>query len=118
MKAIQYRSYGDYSENRLVDLPQPVLRDGEVLVAMRTVGINPLDNTFRSGHFYGATPENLPRIGGQTGAGAVVASKNDAFNVGNRVFVEMTHRTQYDDLSDAELVRVLQNEKEAVLCGL
>src|SRR5215468_3745489 len=87
MKAIQYRSYGDYSENRLVDLPQPALRDGEVLVAMRTVGINPLDNTFRSGHFYGATPENLPRIGGQTGAGAVVASKSDAFNVGNRVFV-------------------------------
>ena len=49
MKAIQYRSYGDYSENRLVDLPQPALRDGEILVAMRTVGINPLDNTFRSG---------------------------------------------------------------------
>ena len=87
MKAIQYRSYGDYSENRLVDLPQPALKDGEVLVAMRTVGINPLDNTFRSGHFYAATPENLPRIGGQTGAGAVVASKSDALNVGNRVFV-------------------------------
>ena len=59
MKAIQYRSYDDYTENRLVDLPQPALKDGEVLVAMRTVGINPLDNTFRSGHFYGATPENL-----------------------------------------------------------
>ena len=87
MKAIQYRSYGDYSENRLVDLPQPALRDGEVLVAMRTVGINPLDNTFRSGHFYGATPENLPRIGGQTGAGTVATSKSDAFKVGNRVFV-------------------------------
>src|ERR1700752_2228376 len=87
MKAIQYQSYGDYSENRLVDLPQPPLRDGEVLVAMRTVGINPLDNTFRSGHYYGATPENLPRIGGQTGAGAVVATKSDAFKVGNRVFV-------------------------------
>jgi NADPH:quinone reductase-like Zn-dependent oxidoreductase len=87
MKAIQYRSYGDYSENRLVELPQPSLNDGEVLVAMRTVGINPLDNTFRSGHYYGATPENLPRIGGQTGAGAVVASKSDAFMVGDRVFV-------------------------------
>ena len=87
MKVIQYRSYGDYSENRLVELPQPSLNDGEVLVAMRTVGINPLDNTFRSGHYYGATPENLPRIGGQTGAGAVVASKSDAFMVGDRVFV-------------------------------
>ena len=87
MKAIQYRSYGDYSENRLVELPQPPLKDGEVLVAMRTVGINPLDNTFRSGNYYGATPENLPRIGGQTGAGVVVASKSDAFEAGKRVFV-------------------------------
>jgi NADPH2:quinone reductase len=32
---------------------------------MRTVGVNPLDNTFRSGHHYAATPENLPRVGGQ-----------------------------------------------------
>jgi len=54
---------------------------------MWTVGINPLDNTFRSGHFYGATPENLPSIGGQTGAGAVVANKSDDFSVGNLVFV-------------------------------
>ena len=49
MKAIQYRSYGGYSENRFVDLPQPPFKDNEVLVAMHTVGINPLDNTFRSG---------------------------------------------------------------------
>src|SRR5262249_8632208 len=80
MKAIQY-------QNRLVDLPQPALRDGEVLVAMRTVGINPLDNTFRWGHFNGATTETLLRSGGQPGGGAVVASKGDAFNVGNRVLV-------------------------------
>ena len=87
MRAIQYQSYGDYSENRLVELPPPQLREGEVLVGMRSVGINPLDNTFRSGHYYGATPENLPRIGGQTGAGAVVESKSDAFKIGDRVFV-------------------------------
>ena len=87
MKAIQYRSYGDYSENRLVELPRPQLQGGEVLVQMRTVGVNPLDNTFRSGHIYLATPQNLPRIGGQTGAGAVVETKSEAFKVGDRVFV-------------------------------
>jgi hypothetical protein len=65
MKAIQYQSYGNYSENRLVELPRPQLREGEVLIEMRSVGINPLDNTFRSGNYYMATPENLPRIGGQ-----------------------------------------------------
>src|SRR6516162_4229670 len=87
MKAIQYRSYGDYSENRLVELPRPQLQEGEVLVQMRTVGVNPLYNTFRSGHIYLATPQNLPRIGGQTGAGAVVETKSEAFKVGDRVFV-------------------------------
>lgn len=87
MKAIQYQSYGDYRENRLVDLPRPSLHEGEVLVAMRAVGVNPLDNTFRSGHFYLATPENLPRIGGQTGVGVVAATRSKRFTPGDRVFV-------------------------------
>jgi NADPH:quinone reductase-like Zn-dependent oxidoreductase len=87
MKAIQYQSYGDYSENRLVELPRPQLREGEVMVEMRTVGVNPLDNTFRSGAIYLATPENLPRVGGQTGAGVVIETKSEALQVGERVFV-------------------------------
>jgi hypothetical protein len=68
MKAIQYRTYGGYAENKFVDLPPPAANNGQVLVRMHTVGINPLDNTFRSGHHYAATPENLPRVGGQMGA--------------------------------------------------
>ena len=87
MKAIQYQAYGGYSENRLVDLPRPQLHDGEVLVEMRTVGVNPLDNTFRAGHIYLATPQNLPRIGGQTGVGVVVETRSAAFQPGDRVFV-------------------------------
>jgi len=87
MKAIQYQAYGDYSENRLVDLARPALDDGKVLVAMRTVGVNPLDNTFRSGHIYLATPQNLPRVGGQTGVGVVAETNSSGFAVGDRVFV-------------------------------
>ena len=54
IKAIQYRAYGAYAENRFVDLPAPAANDGQVLVRMHTVGINPLDNTIRSGHHYAA----------------------------------------------------------------
>jgi NADPH:quinone reductase-like Zn-dependent oxidoreductase len=86
MKAIQYRA-GGYAENRLVDVPIPTPTDGQALVEMQTVGINPLDNTFRSGHHYAATPENLPRVGGQMGAGKVVESKSANFKTGDRVFV-------------------------------
>src|ERR1700737_1216593 len=87
MKGIQYRAYGGYAENRFVDLPAPAANDGQVLVRMHTVGINPLDNTFRSGHHYAATPENLPRVGGQMGAGILVETKSPSFKVGDRVFV-------------------------------
>ena len=87
IKAIQYRAYGAYAENRFVDLPAPAANDGQVLVRMHTVGINPLDNTFRSGHHYAATPENLPRVGGHMGAGIVVETKSPSFKVGDRVFV-------------------------------
>ena len=53
-----------------MDLLQPPLKDGDVLVSMRKVSINPLDNTFRSGHHYAATP-GLPcgRHGGDRLAG-------------------------------------------------
>jgi NADPH2:quinone reductase len=88
MKAIQYQSYGGYSENRLVDVAYPRLNEGEVLVSMHTVGVNPLDNTFRSGHMYMSTPQNLPRIGGQTGVGVVAETKSNSFAVGDRVFVK------------------------------
>src|ERR1700737_2189248 len=83
MKAIQYRAYGGYAENKFVDLPVPAANDGQVLVRMHTVGINPLDNTFRAGHHYAATPENLPRVGGQMGAGIVVETKSPSFKVSN-----------------------------------
>src|SRR5258707_6369201 len=87
MKAIQYRAYGSYAENRFVDLPAPAANDSQVLVRMHTVGINPLDNTFRSGHHYAATPENMPRVGGQMAAGVVVETKSPNFKVGDRLFV-------------------------------
>src|SRR5215468_3540189 len=88
MKAIQYRAYGGYQENRIVELERPQPMDGEALVEMRTVGINPLDNTFRSGHIFISTPENLPRIGGQSGVGVVVETRSADFKVGDRVFVK------------------------------
>jgi len=86
MKAIQYRAYGSYQENNVVELERPQPKDGEVLVEMSAVGINPLDNTFRSGHIYLSTPQNLPRVGGQTGVGVVVET-SAGFKAGDRVFV-------------------------------
>lgn len=87
MKAIRYKAFGGYEENRLVELAAPTPADGEVLLKMRTAGINPLDNTFRSGRHPAANDSNLPRIGGQSGVGEVIESRTDAYRVGDRVIV-------------------------------
>jgi NADPH:quinone reductase-like Zn-dependent oxidoreductase len=87
MKAIQFRSYGGYEEHRVVDVAEPKPAEGEALVRMQTVGINPLDDTLRAGKIFFATPENLPRIGGQTGVGVVTESKVGGYKSGDRVFV-------------------------------
>jgi NADPH:quinone reductase-like Zn-dependent oxidoreductase len=88
MKAIQFQAYGSYEENRLVEVDCPKPKDGEVLVEMRAVGINSLDNTFRSDHIYLSTPENLPRIGGHSGVGVVLETRSADFKAGDRVFVK------------------------------
>src|SRR5258708_27152444 len=90
MKAIQYRAYGGYAENRVVDLPAPAANDSQVLVRMHTVGINPLDNTFRSGHHYAATPETMPRVGGQMGPGVGVETKSPNFQAGDRLLLTVS----------------------------
>ncbi len=87
MKAIQYSAYGDYAEKRLAEIAAPGPGEGHVLVAMRTVGINPLDNTFRAGHHFAATAQKLPRGGGQMGAGVVGDSHSPRCKAGDRVFV-------------------------------
>ena len=87
MHAIQYHAFGGYSENRFVVLPDAVRAEREVLLEMRTVGINPLDNTFRSGHHPASTAKNLPRVGGQSGVGVVVDAGDSQFVVGQRVIV-------------------------------
>src|SRR5260370_38707473 len=65
IKAIQYRAYGAYAENRFVHLPAPAATDAQVLVRIHTAETNPLVNTFRSRHLYRATPASYPRAGAQ-----------------------------------------------------
>jgi len=88
MKAIQYRAYGGYAENKFVDLPAPACkrRSGTRADAHgrdQSAGITP----------FAPATTMLPRpricrgVGGQMGAGVVVETKSPSFSVGDRVFV-------------------------------
>ncbi|AMU10870.1 NADPH:quinone reductase [Burkholderia cenocepacia] len=92
MKAIRLHEYGSPQVLRYEDVPVPVLKDGEVLVRVRAVGINPPDWYLRDG-FRIAPPEmrpsvRLPVIPGSDVSGVVEAVASDVagFSVGDEVF--------------------------------
>ena len=87
MKAIQYRAYGDYAENKLADLPPPLPTDGQVLVRDEDGGDQSARQYVPLGSSFRLNAPNLPRVGGQMGAGVVVESKSSNFKPGERVFV-------------------------------
>lgn len=70
MKAIQITRFGGYEELKLVELPTPAPTAGKILVRMRLAGVNPLDDTVRSGVLPSA--QQVPLIPGTGGVGEIV----------------------------------------------
>lgn len=70
MKAIILDRYG--SSLRLGEMPEPELRDDDVLVQVHAAGVNPLDSKIKSGEFKLVLPYRLPLILGHDVAGVVV----------------------------------------------
>ena len=51
MKAFIVERYGGGDALRLGDMPEPELRDDDVLVRVHAAGVNPLDAKIRDGEF-------------------------------------------------------------------
>ncbi len=71
MQAAVYDRFGPPSVLSLRDLPQPTLRQGEVLVKVQAAAINPKDALFRAGKFAWLSGRNFPMIPGSDFAGTV-----------------------------------------------
>jgi len=72
MKAFILERYGKKSGVRLGEMPEPELRDDEVLVQVHAAGVNLLDTKIKSGEFKLILPYRLPLILGHDVAGVVV----------------------------------------------
>jgi NADPH:quinone reductase-like Zn-dependent oxidoreductase len=57
MKAIQYTQFGGPEVLQVVDLPEPHAGDGQIRIAVRAVGINPVDWKTRNGMMGGDLPK-------------------------------------------------------------
>ncbi|MBL8358708.1 MAG: NADP-dependent oxidoreductase [Delftia acidovorans] len=72
MKAFILESHGASRALQLAEVPEPQLRDDEVLVQVHAAGVNQLDSKIRDGQFKLILPYRLPLILGHDVAGVVV----------------------------------------------
>jgi NADPH:quinone reductase-like Zn-dependent oxidoreductase len=87
MKAIILVQPGGIEELRVVELEKPAPGEGEVLVQVKAISINPVDVKTRQGKgVYGRINTGNPVIIGWDLAGVVAESNNTAFKTGDEVF--------------------------------
>ena len=88
MKAFILDRYKKKGALRFGDMPEPQLRDGDVLVEIHAAGLNQLDAKIRDGEFKIILPYRLPLILGNDVAGVVVkvGPKVRRFNLGDQVY--------------------------------
>ncbi|WP_030868866.1 NADP-dependent oxidoreductase [Streptomyces sp. NRRL F-2747] len=88
MKAITYDAYGTSGNLKLVDVPQPKVGPGEVLVRVKAAGVNPVDWKLAAGYLDPILEVRHPVIPGWDVAGVVEAVGPDTFDfaVGDEVY--------------------------------
>ena len=88
MRAVRFHQYGDPSVLRVDEVPRPRPGAGEVLLEVRTAGVNPIDWKLRSGGLHALMPVELPYVLGIDLAGTVSELGPDVteFTVGDDVF--------------------------------
>lgn len=88
MKAFVLDGYGKKRALRWAEVPEPELRDDEVLVQVHTAGVNLLDSKIRDGEFKLILPYRMPLILGHDVAGVVaqVGARVRQFKPGDAVY--------------------------------
>ena len=88
MKAFVIDRYGSAARVRAGEMPDPVMREDDVLVQIHAAGVNLLDSKIRNGEFKPFLPYRLPLILGHDVAGVVVrvGSRVRRFKPGDEVY--------------------------------
>ena len=88
MKAIRIHQFGEPEVMQLLEIPAPIVGDGQVLVQVHAAGVNPLDTYLRAGAKIGDYNPQLPYTPGNDAAGVVVAigAGVSRVKVGDRVY--------------------------------
>jgi NADPH2:quinone reductase len=83
MKALTFSAFGSSDVLKYIDVPLPDIKQGEVLVKTKAIGLNYDDIYRRKGNYH--LQGNPPYIAGYEGAGIVVRSYTAKYSIGERV---------------------------------
>src|SRR5579863_9407846 len=110
MRAYVLERYGGPEGSRLMDVPAPTPRPGDILVEVRAAGLNPVDFKFRQGKLRAILQPTLPFVLGNELAGEVIAVGGGVkrFRVGDRVFARVAK-----DRGGAFAVQACVDEEDA-----
>ena len=88
MRAVQFNEYGGPDVLHVGEVAEPHAGAGQVRVAVRAVGVNPIDWKRRSGAMAQLMPVEFPSVPGEEAAGVVdeVGDGVDDVAVGDEVF--------------------------------
>jgi NADPH:quinone reductase-like Zn-dependent oxidoreductase len=88
VKAVTFTEYGEPEVLRVADVEEPHAGPGQVRVAVRAAGVNPIDWKVRSGALREIMPVSFPVIDGREAAGVVdeVGPEVTGATVGDEVF--------------------------------
>jgi alcohol dehydrogenase len=88
VKAFIIDRYSKKNPMRLGEMPEPDLRDDDVLIEVHAAGLNPLDSRIKRGEFKLILPHRMPLVLGHDVAGVVarVGLRARQFKVGDEVY--------------------------------
>src|SRR5438093_6477942 len=73
MQAVRFHDYGAPGVLGIEAVPRPEPHEGEVLVRVRSAGVNPIDWKYRAGHLKDFMPLEFPHTPGFDLAGTIEA---------------------------------------------
>src|SRR6266566_3156945 len=82
MHAMRAERFGGYQDLKLVEIAEPGVSDGRVVVRLTAAGVTPLDHTILSG---GHPRAKAPLVLGNEGAGVIEDAGDSGLAVGSRV---------------------------------
>lgn len=109
MKAFIINRYQKGGELKLVNFPDPVVKDNEVLVQIHAASVNLLDSKIRDGEFKIILPYKMPLILGHDVAGIIIktGSKVKNFKVGDEIYARPA---DYRSGTFAELISIHEDD--------